>query len=325
MIVVRTPLRVSFLGGGTDFADFFDHHKGMVLSTAIDKYIYVIIKQRFDEEIYINYSRKEIVDNIEDIQHELVREAMRITGVDRGVEITTLADVPSTGTGLGSSSSVTVGLLQALYSYKGQLVTAETLAKNACDIEIEICKKPIGMQDQYISAYGGLREISFDKDNSIVVSDLLLDPEVKRRLNRNLMLFYTNVSRPSESILTEQKMNIDNSTDTLIELSKLAKEGRNLLKSGDLDSFGEMLHKGWELKQGLASGVSNSVINDLYNATREVGVIGGKIAGAGGGGFLLLYAPLGIQDDVRSVLSNLRELPFVFEPDGSKVVFNLGR
>ena len=250
---------------------------------------------------------------------------MRITGVDRGVEITTLADVPSTGTGLGSSSSVTVGLLQALYSYKGQLVTAETLAKNACDIEIEICKKPIGMQDQYISAYGGLREISFDKDNSIVVSDLLLDPEVKRRLNRNLMLFYTNVSRPSESILTEQKMNIDNSTDTLIELSKLAKEGRNLLKSGDLDSFGEMLHKGWELKQGLASGVSNSVINDLYNATREVGVIGGKIAGAGGGGFLLLYAPLGIQDDVRSVLSNLRELPFVFEPDGSKVVFNLGR
>ena len=176
MIVVRTPLRISFLGGGTDFPDYYRDHGGLVLSTAIDKYIYVIVKQRFDNMIYVNYSRKEIVENVDEIQHELVREAMHITGVKRGVEITTLADVPSSGTGLGSSSTVTVGLLQALYSYSGQLVTAETLARNACEIEIDRCEKPIGVQDQYIAAYGGFRAISFEKD-AVTVSKLGLNDE----------------------------------------------------------------------------------------------------------------------------------------------------
>lgn len=325
MIVVRTPLRISFLGGGTDFPDYYRNHGGMVLSTAIDKYIYVIVKQRFDNMIYVNYSRKEIVENVDEIQHELVREAMRITGVERGVEITTLADVPSSGTGLGSSSSVTVALLQALYSYSGRLVTAETLARKACEIEIDICNKPIGMQDQFIAAYGGFREISFEKNDAVIVSELGLDDGLIRRLNRNMMLFYTNVTRPSESILTEQRENISKREDRLLGLRELAQQARDCLQNDDLSNFGDMLHKGWELKRGLASGVSNQVLDSLYNASRKAGAIGGKIAGAGGGGFLLLYAPLAAQDNVRNVLSNLRELPFLFERDGSRVVFDLGR
>jgi D-glycero-alpha-D-manno-heptose-7-phosphate kinase len=325
MIVVRTPLRISFLGGGTDFPDYYRNHGGLVLSTAIDKYIYVIVKQRFDNMIYVNYSRKEIVENVDEIQHELVREAMRITGVERGVEITTLADVPSSGTGLGSSSSVTVALLQALYSYSGRLVTAETLARKACEIEIDICNKPIGMQDQFIAAYGGFREISFEKNDAVMVSELDLDDGLIRRLNRNMMLFYTNVTRPSESILTEQRENISKREDKLLGLRELAQQARDCLQNDDLSDFGDMLHKGWELKRGLASGVSNQVLDNLYNAGRKAGAIGGKIAGAGGGGFLLLYAPLAAQDNVRNVLSNLRELPFLFERDGSRVVFDLGR
>ena len=325
MIVVRTPLRISFLGGGTDFPDYYRNHGGLVLSTAIDKYIYVIVKQRFDNMIYVNYSRKEIVENVDEIQHELVREAMRITGVERGVEITTLADVPSSGTGLGSSSSVTVALLQALYSYSGRLVTAETHARKACEIEIDICNKPIGMQDQFIASYGGFREISFEKNDAVIVSELGLDDGLIRRLNRNMMLFYTNVTRPSESILTEQRENISKREDRLLGLRELAQQARDCLQNDDLSNFGDMLHKGWELKRGLASGVSNQVIDNLYNASRKAGAIGGKIAGAGGGGFLLLYAPLAAQDNVRNVLSNLRELPFLFERDGSRVVFDLGR
>tara|TARA_B100001123_G_C15266175_1_gene1008502 strand:- start:866 stop:1846 length:981 start_codon:yes stop_codon:yes gene_type:complete len=324
MIVVRTPLRISFLGGGTDFPDYYRDHGGLVLSTAIDKYIYVIVKQRFDNMIYVNYSRKEIVENVDEIQHELVREAMHITGVKRGVEITTLADVPSSGTGLGSSSTVTVGLLQALYSYSGQLVTAETLARNACEIEIDRCEKPIGVQDQYIAAYGGFRAISFEKD-AVTVSKLGLNDELIRRLNRNMMLFYTNITRPSESILVEQRENISEREDSLAGLRELAVQARDCLKRGDLSEFGNMLHNGWELKRGLASGVSNQNLDDLYNASRKAGAIGGKIAGAGGGGFLLLYAPLAAQDNVRNALSNLRELPFLFERDGSRVVFDLGR
>ena len=324
MIVVRTPLRISFLGGGTDFPDYYRDHGGLVLSTAIDKYIYVIVKQRFDNMIYVNYSRKEIVENVDEIQHELVREAMNITGVKRGVEITTLADVPSSGTGLGSSSTVTVGLLQALYSYSGQLVTAETLARNACEIEIDRCEKPIGVQDQYIAAYGGFRAISFEKD-AVTVSKLGLNDELIRRLNRNMMLFYTNITRPSESILVEQRENISEREDSLAGLRELAVQARDCLKRGDLSEFGNMLHNGWELKRGLASGVSNQNLDDLYNASRKAGAIGGKIAGAGGGGFLLLYAPLAAQDNVRNALSNLRELPFLFERDGSRVVFDLGR
>lgn len=325
MIVVRTPLRVSFLGGGTDFPEHYRNHGGAVISTAIDKYIYVIVKQRFDDMVYVNYSKKEIVESVTELEHELVREAMRLTGVEQGVEITTLADVPSSGTGLGSSSSVTVGLLQALHAFHGQLVTADTLARQACEIEIERCCKPIGVQDQYIAAYGGMRELTFCEDGEVRVTDLSLDEDLVRRLNRNMMLFYTYLTRPSESVLSEQRENIGERRASLVGLCELAKQARDCLQRSDLTGFGELLHQGWELKKGLASGVSNHTLDEHYEVARQAGALGGKISGAGGGGFLLLYCPLAYQDDVRHALPSLRELPFAFERDGSRVVFNLGR
>lgn len=322
MIVVRTPLRVSFLGGGSDFSDFYLQHGGAVLSTAIDKFVYVIIQERFDDLIYINYSKKEIVGVVDDLQHELVREGMRRTGVTGGVEITTLADVPSSGTGLGSSSSVTVGVLQALYAHLGSLVTADVLAEQACEIEIDRCGKPIGKQDQYIASYGGLRQISFNTDGSIEVDHVTLGEHTLQRLNRNLMLFYTNRTRSSSTVLVEQRENIPDRTELLAGLRDLALEGRECLASGDLDALGRLMHNGWEMKKGLASGVSNPELDALYRAARRAGALGGKIAGAGGGGFLLLYCPLGAQGAVRSALSHLRELPFTLERKGCCVIFN---
>jgi D-glycero-alpha-D-manno-heptose-7-phosphate kinase len=325
MIVVRTPLRVSFLGGGTDFPEHYRNYGGAVVSTAIDKYIYVIVKRRFDNMVYVNYSKKEIVDSASELEHELVREAMRVTGVENGVEITTLADVPSSGTGLGSSSSVTVGLLQALYAFDGHLVTADTLAQQACEIEIERCGKPIGVQDQYIAAYGGMRMLKFSENGKIRVTALSLEEELVYRLNRNMMLFYTNITRSSGSVLSEQRDNIGERRTSLTALRKLAMQANNCLQRADLSTFGDLLHQGWEIKKGLASGVSNRALDEYYGAARDAGALGGKISGAGGGGFLLLYCPLAAQDDVRQALASLRELPFAFERDGSRVIFNVGR
>jgi len=325
VIVVRTPLRLSFLGGGTDFPDYYHEQGGVVISTAIDKYVYVIAKERFDDKIYVNYSQKEIVERVGDLRHELVREAMRITGVERGIEITTLADIPSSGTGLGSSSAVTVGVLQALYTYQGMIVTAEMLAQQACEIELLRCHKPIGKQDQYISAYGGLRQITFRANGYIEAEALGFDPVLTQRLNRNLMLFYTNITRSADTILAEQRDNIANRRAFLDTLRDLAARGRACLETGDLDAFGRLMDEGWELKKQLASGVSNGTLDALYTAAREAGALGGKIAGAGGGGFLLVYCPLDKQEAVRQALSHLRELPFQFERDGSKVIFNIRR
>ncbi len=320
MIVVQTPLRISFLGGGTDFSEFYLSHGGAVISTAIDKYVFVIVKERFDDLICLNYTKRERVERVDDLDHELVREAMRITGVSKGIEITTLADVPAEGTGLGSSSSVTVGLLQALYAYQGELRTAETLAQEACRIEIDILKHPIGRQDQYIAAYGNLRFITFS-DKGVGVEKVALPPEEKRRLNDTLLCFYTGVTRKASEILDVQKANINDRLGVLGELRELAFQARVAIMRGAFDELGEILHSGWELKKTLASKITNPQINEEYEAARKAGAIGGKISGAGGGGFLLLYCPKEKQDTVRKALK-LRELPFSFESDGSKVIFN---
>jgi D-glycero-alpha-D-manno-heptose-7-phosphate kinase len=324
MIVVQTPLRVSFLGGGTDFEDFYSIDGGAVLSAAIDKYIFVIVKERFDDMIYINYSEKEIVDKVDSLKHELVREAMRMTGVQGGIEITTLADVPSEGSGLGSSSSITVGLLQALYAYQGESRIAEALAEEACRIEIGILKKPIGKQDQYIAAYGNMQLIHFNNEGP-KPEKVLLSKEGKTRLSERLMLFYTGMTRNSGTILEEQKTNINKHCGILGEMRELAFKGKDALAEGAFDDFGEMLHQGWELKKQLASKITNPEIDEMYEAACRAGALGGKISGAGGGGFLLLYCPNGRKEEVRGALRGLRELPFSFEPDGSKVIFNYRR
>ncbi len=323
MIVVQTPLRVSFLGGGTDFDDFYLNYGGAVLSTAINKCVYIIVKERFDNMIYVNYSQKEIVEHVDQLKHELVREAMKKTGVDKAVEITTLADVPSEGTGLGSSSAVTVGLLQSLYAYQGQTVTARELAEQACQIEVDILGKPAGRQDQVIAAFGNMQYITFNH-NGIEVEKIDILPEAKRRLNRSLLLFYTGKTRKSDEILSEQKTNIQKNTGVLLEMKKMAQEARKAVLEGNFDEIGRLLHRSWQLKKELASKVSNPEINDMYQVAHDAGAVGGKITGAGGGGFLLLYCTNGQQDDVRAALHGLRELPFRFQPDGSKVIFNYG-
>jgi len=324
MIIVQTPLRISFLGGGTDFEDFYLNYGGAVLSTTVNKCIYIIVKKRFDDLICVNYSKRETVEKVEHLQHELIREAMRVAGVDKGVEITTLADIPSEGTGLGSSSSVTVGLLHALFSYRGELKTAEALAKEACNIEIDILGKPIGRQDQYIAAYGNMRFTTFSK-NGITVEKVMLPPGEKKRLNDNLLLFYTGTTRQSSEILFEQKANINRKIDVLIKLSGLAFKAKESILRRDFDQFGEIMHQGWELKKGLNDKISNPRIDELYETARKAGALGGKITGAGGGGFLLLYCPRDKKDAVYKALENYRELPFSFEDDGSKVIFNYRR
>lgn len=325
MIIVQTPLRISFFGGGTDFPSFYCAEGGCVLTSTIDKYIFVTVKKRFDDLLRIGYTRTEMVDRIDEVQHELIREAFRVTGITHGVEVTTMGDIPSAGTGLGSSSTVTVGALQALYTLQGEIVPAERLAREACEIELTRLGKPIGIQDQYIAAYGGLRFIEFNTDGNVCVQRIELDTQVMRRLNESLLLFYTGVTRNSDTILGEQKRNIRHHHKILHHLKRLAYQVRDEVLAGNVDAVGAYLHESWELKKQLASQISNHKINDMYTAARTAGAVGGKITGAGGGGFLLLYCPFEKQEAVRAVLHNYQELLFQLEPDGSKVIFNYKR
>ena len=325
MIIVQTPLRISFFGGGTDFPSFFQKEGGCVLSSAIDKYIFVTVKERFDKKLRIGYTQTEMVDCIEEIQHELIREALRTTNIRGGIEITTMGDIPSEGSGLGSSSTVTVGALHALYAYLGEIVTAEQLAQESCNIEIRKLGKPIGIQDQYIAAYGNLRFFEFLPNGQVNVEKLKMDSEFRRALNDNFLLFYTGVTRRADTILGEQRNNIKDRISVLREIKQIAIQARQELEKGDFDAFGSLLHQTWELKKKMAGSISNGTINEIYETARRAGAVGGKITGAGGGGFVLLYVPYEKQYAVRQALHNLQELPFRLEPDGTKVIFNYRR
>ncbi len=325
MIIVQTPLRISFFGGGTDFPAFFMQEGGCALSSAIDKYIFVTIKQRFDSKLRIGYTQTEMVNEVDQIHHELIRESLRITRIDRGVEITTMGDIPSEGSGLGSSSTVTVGALHAMYAYLGEIVPAERLAREACEIEIEKLKRPIGIQDQYIAAYGGLRFLEFLPNGQVTTEKINLSSEAQRALNNNFMLFFTGMSRDSSTILKEQVGNLKHRLNELREIKHMAYEARCAIETEDFDVLGVMLHQSWELKKRLAGTISNGRINEMYQTARGAGAIGGKIAGAGGGGFLLLYVPFEHQNKVRTKLIGLQELPFRLEADGTKVIFNYRR
>jgi D-glycero-alpha-D-manno-heptose-7-phosphate kinase len=325
VIIVQTPLRISFFGGGTDFPTFFMEEGGCVLSSAIDKYIFVSVKERFDDKLRVGYTQTEMVDCVDEIQHEMIRESLRMTGIRSSLEVTTMGDIPSEGSGLGSSSTVTVGALHALYTYLGEMVSAETLAREACNIEMDILKKPIGIQDQYIAAYGNLRYFEFLPDGQVKAEKVALDPETRRAFNDRFLLFFTGVSRRADNILKEQKENIKDRIAILREIKQMVHEARTFLASGDFDAFGLLLHESWKLKKSLAGSITNGAIDDLYELARRSGAIGGKITGAGGGGFLLLYVPYENQLSVRKALCGLRELPFRLESDGTKVIFNYRR
>jgi D-glycero-alpha-D-manno-heptose-7-phosphate kinase len=326
MIITQTPLRIGLLGGGTDLPDYYREHGGRVLNAAIDKYIYVIVKERFDDDIYINYSKKEIVSAVADIEHELVREAMLMTGVSGGVEITTLADIPSKGgSGLGSSSAVTVGLLNALYAYQGHQVPAGELAERACLIEIERCGKPIGKQDQYIAAYGGIRDLRFGPGEDVAAQEVPLEAADRRRLQQQIMLFYTGITRSADTILAEQTANIKSTGSQLDQLRELAGYAVDRLSHGDIDAIGPAVRESWEAKRKLASGVSNASVDAAIAAALDAGATGVKLTGAGGGGFLLVICPMERQRAVRDRLREMRELPIKLDRLGTRVMFNVQR
>lgn len=321
MIISRTPYRISFCGGGTDLPIYYENFDyGAVTSTTINKYMYVTLDKRFDNSIRLSYSRTEIVSNFEDLQHELIREAMRKTGVTEALEIHTIGEIPG-GTGMGSSSSLTVGVLHALYAYKGVYVSAEQLGREACEIEIEILKEPIGKQDQYIAAEGGLRHIKFNRDGSVFSDLIICDSQTKKDLEDNLLLFYLNKTRSANSILAEQKQKSLEKNEFLTRMRVLSEELRDSLRANNLSNFGDLLHENWVLKKQLAGGISNVEIEEAYEIARTKGALGGKVLGAGGGGFLLLYVPTERQDDVRESLKSLREIPFNFEPQGSRIIY----
>lgn len=321
MIMTRTPFRISFAGGGSDLESFYQTGYGAVVSTSISRYMYLIVHPFYSGGIRLKYSQTEQVRHADQIQHPIVRESLRLLGITGGVEIASFADVPA-GTGIGSSGSFTVGLLHALHTFQGQFVTKETLAREACRIEIDILGEPIGKQDQYAASYGGLNYIRFDADGSVTVDPIVCAPSLRQELGARLLLFDLGQTRNASSILSEQKDNMRNPSarQKVQELVRLADNLRDELRAGNLESLGEILHEGWMYKQELARSISSPYIEECYQAARRAGAKGGKLIGAGGGGFLLLYSRPECHDTIRKML-NLREVAVVLETEGSKVLF----
>ena len=323
MIITRTPFRVSFAGGGSDLPSFYRRHEGCVLSMTINKYMYVSIHPTFNrDETVVKYSKTEIVRDVRDIQHPIARQLLLDYGMD-GVEIVSTADVPS-GTGLSTSSAYTVGLIHALNAFRGKLCSQERIARDACELEIEKLGEPIGKQDQYGTAVGGLKFIRFKQDGTVEVEPLAVSRQTLAELEENLLLFYTGLTHSAGEILREQNKNVASEEQkyrNLVQMTRLACEMRESVVSGDLDEFGKILNENWLLKRELASSISNDRIGKYYDLAMSSGALGGKLLGAGGGGFLLFYCPKERQKRLRSALSDLWELPFAMENSGTKIIY----
>jgi D-glycero-alpha-D-manno-heptose-7-phosphate kinase len=324
VIVSRTPLRISFVGGGTDLPQFYEGHGGgAVVSTSIDKWIHVVVARRFEGDIRVSYSSTEIVPKASDLEHELVREGLRATGMPRGLDVVTLADLPS-GTGLGSSSTVMVGVLAALYAFQGVYRSPYDLAEEAAQIEIDRLGKPIGRQDQYAAAVGGFNLIEFlPGDGGVRVQPIICPRETLTRLHRSMLLFYTGRQRSAEAVLSKQKSAITSDAGSTIEaltaMRGLAYELRDRLGRGEPEALGELLDRNWQLKRSLTDAISNPEIDDLYQRAKDAGAVGGKLLGAGSAGFMLIVAPDEQQASVRAALSGLREVPFRFTARGTHI------
>jgi len=315
---------MSFVGGGSDMADYYRHAPGAVISTAINKYIYVTANKKFDRGIRVAYSKTEEVELVGQLEHKLVRAAMNQLNLQGGVEITTVADIPSKGTGLGSSSSFTVGLLNTLSAFQGRPSTAEELAAGSCHVEIDVCGEPIGKQDQYAAAYGGFNRYDFLSDEKVRVTPIIVQPRVLETLEGNLLMLYTGITRSASQLLEKQGQNLrqdKNKVATLGKMVDLCDDFQRVLQEGSPDKVGPILHENWLLKKSLTQGVSTSVIDEWYDAGRKAGATGGKILGAGAGGFLLLYAPKENHERICHALPGLRPIPFRFERFGSQIIF----
>lgn len=326
MIISKTPLRASFFGGGTDFKDYYENSSygyGAVISTALNMYVYIMVCKRFDSKIRVCYTKNEFVDSVDQIQHNIIREALKIVGIENGIDIVYSADIPlsSAGVGLASSSALAVGVLNALYTYKGEHASPEKLARMACEIEINRLGNPIGIQDQYACAYGGFRIYKFWADGEVSATPVSVSREDMKALQNNLMLYYTGLTRISSEILAEQKENIADKNLILNQMLEMVDDSEQALKGGNIERWGEMLDVAWHRKKSLASKISNMDIDVMYEKAKNAGALGGKVLGAGGGGFLLLYVSDENKKGVRTALKDYKEVDFKFENEGSRIIF----
>ncbi len=324
MVITKTPLRISFAGGGTDFPEYYlnSRNGGQVLSTTIDKYIYVLVKKRFDNKIVAHYRQTEMVDKLSDLKHGVIRECLKYCGIHKQIEVSPTADIAGTGSGLGSSSALTVGLLNALYSYRGIPQTKDSLARHAYGIEAQILSAPIGKQDHEATTWGGLNNIKFGPKGTIIACPDI-SKDTLNELEQDLLLFYTGIAREASTVLSEQKENIPHKLYILDEMVDLVDEMIRALEESNLETFAIRLNTGWNLKKQLARTITNSTINDIYNLALRSGALGGKICGAGGGGFILFYCPHNKQQKLRKALKDLQELRFRFDSLGTRVLLNV--
>ena len=323
MIVSRTPLRMSFVGGGSDLPSYYRQKGGAVLSTSVDKYIYVTVNKKFDNNIRLSYSITENESSAQQIKHPIVRNTLNLLGIEGGIEITSISDIPSHGSGLGSSSSYTVALLNALYAYQGKSISKEELGRLSSHIEIDLCGDNIGKQDQYAASFGGLNLIEFNEDDSVVVSPVICKPETILRMEESILVFYTGRTRSASSLLNDLSENMKRPRKRALmsDMVTMAYDMRDLLENDDVDLVGELLDKNWQLKRQLTLGISDAQIDDLYNKGILAGATGGKLLGAGNGGFIMFFAPKEKHFNIMKAMKDLKCVPFSFESGGSKIVF----
>ncbi|MBP3201180.1 MAG: GHMP kinase [Lachnospiraceae bacterium] len=326
MIISKTPLRASLFGGGTDFKAYFETSTmgyGSVLSAALDMHVYITVNKKFDDKIRVVYNGNELVDDIEELKHNIIREALKLTGITKGIEVIYMADIPlsTAGIGLASSSALAVGVLNALHAYKGEFVTPEVLAKEACHIEIDLLGQRIGIQDQYAVANGGFNRYRFLNDGTVSVTPFVIDEKYKKILYNNLMMFFTGNTRDSRKILSEQSDNIENKRKQLDELVLTVDKVYKEINNKNIEIVGTELDKTWTIKKSLSNGISNENIDNMYDLAKKSGAVGGKVLGAGGGGFMLFYVNDQNKEKVRNSLKDYREIPFEVDNEGSRIVF----
>jgi D-glycero-alpha-D-manno-heptose-7-phosphate kinase len=330
MIISRSPVRITLGGGGTDLSSYYSKYGGALVAAAIDKYTLVTAHTRFDDDIKLNYSRTEQVKNVDDIDHNIFREALKLLKVKKGIELTSLSDMPGSS-GLGTSGSFTIALLNALHTYKREFVSQRKLAEEACKIEIDILKEPIGKQDQYISAVGGITSLTFSKNGKVTVQRIKMSEEAQDELRNNTMLFYTGIERSASNILKEQneksKRNQAQTIETLHEIKRIGLETKKAFEKGDVDKFGEFLDLHWNIKKRLSRNISNKYIDECYNLAKKNGALGGKIMGAGGGGFFMFYHSGNNNQKTAFIKTmskkGLKRMRYNFDFEGSKIILNM--
>lgn len=321
VVVSQTPLRMSFFGGGTDFKDYYEKYGGLVISACINKYIYFIVNTRADDNIVLNYDEREAVSEVNQIKHNIFREVLKLLDITKGIEITTLSDITSQGSGLGSSSAFTVGLLNALFKYKGIKKQPYELAELACKVEIDILGNPIGKQDQYAVAFGGLKKYYFNRDETVTVENMLINNQQREIFNKNIVLFNTGITRSSSDILSEQKVQIGSNIDHLHTIKRIAESSEVHINNLDFEKLGDLLNISWNNKRLLANRISNSEIDEIYEAGKKAGAFGGKLLGAGGGGFFLFLCSTEKQEELKKSLISYEVLPVKFSEFGTRIIF----